>query len=432
MLTAMVSQVASTGLLGGISSGFRVNPYTGGHLEVERVHGPYIETTDGRTFIDMFMAHGSGILGHAEPRLFQAIARALEKGVVGGYETGEAARVADRLTRIIPSAEAVRFVASGSEAVLTAVRLARAHTGREVIIKIDGQFNGGNDYVLYNSMAVNADPANPGGRLSSLRPFTAGLPRSVEPSVRLVPWNDLPALEAAYADAGGDVAAILMVPIDYNNGCLLPADGYLAAVRDLARARGSLLIFDEVLSGFKTGLTCAQGLYGITPDITTLSKALSNGVPFSAIMGTAEVMHTLSVPLPKGALQGGTYAGSPIGAAAANATLDILEEPDFYPGLLGRSSRFLGALQEMFDHSPVPARVQWLGCGFGLYIGTREPVVTVLDVQRLDAEAARRYFLRCIDRGVYFHTDFTVSGAHTDEVLDVVLERMADAASQPL
>jgi glutamate-1-semialdehyde 2,1-aminomutase len=432
MLTAMVPQSASTGLLGGISSGFRVNPYTGGHLEVDRVHGPYIETVDGRTFIDMFMAHGSAILGHAEPRLFTAIARALQKGVVGGYETGEAARVADRLGQIIPSAEAVRFVASGSEAVLTAVRLARAFTGRQVIIKIDGQFNGGNDYVLYNSMAVNCDPTNPGGRVSALKPFSSGVPHSVEPSMRLVPWNDLPAIEAAYADAAGDVAAILMVPIDYNNGCLVAGDGYLAAVRDLAHARGSLLIFDEVLSGFKTGLSCAQGLYGITPDLTTLSKALSNGVPFSALMGTSEVMSVLSVPLPKGALQGGTYAGSPIGAAAANATLDILEEPQFYPGLFARTDRFLRALQEMFDQSPVPARVQWLGCGFGIYIGTREPVVNAPDVQRLDPEPARTYFRRCIDRGIYFHTDFTVSAAHTDAVLDIVLDRMADAASQPL
>lgn len=432
MLTAMVEQSASTGLLGGISSGFRINPYTGRHLEVDRVHGPYVETADGRTFIDMFMAHGSAILGHAEPRLFQAIARALEKGVVCGYETGEAARIADRLVRLIPSAEAVRFVASGSEGVLTAVRLARARTGRQVIIKIDGQFNGGNDYVLFNSMAANCDATNPGGRISSLKPFTSGLPRSIEPSVRLVPWNDVPALEAAYDDAGGDVAAILMVPIDYNNGCLVPDDGYLAAVRDLAHERGSLLIFDEILSGFKTGLSCAQGLYSITPDITTLSKALSNGVPFSAVVGKSDVMSVLGVPLPKGALQGGTYAGSPIGAAAANATLDILEEPGFYPSLLARSTRFLGSLQDMFDHSPVAARVQWLGCGFGIYVGTREPVSGAPDVQRLDPQLARTYFRRCIDRGIYFHTDFTVSGAHTDAVLDTVLDRMADAASHPI
>jgi glutamate-1-semialdehyde 2,1-aminomutase len=432
MLTAMVPQSASVGLLGGISSGFRVNPYAGTHLEVDRARGPYVETLDGRVFIDMFMAHGSAILGHAEPLLFSAIARVLEKGVVGGYETGEAARVADRLVQIIPSAEAVRFAASGSEGVLTAVRLARARTGRDVIIKIDGQFNGGNDYVLFNTMAANCDASNPGGRVSSLKPFTSGLPRAIEPSVRLVPWNDLPALEAAYADSGGDVAAILMVPIDYNNGCLVPAEGYLAAVRDLAHERGSLLIFDEVLSGFKMGLSCAQGWYGVTPDITTLSKALSNGVPFSAIVGKSDVMSLLGVPLPNGALQGGTYAGSPIGAAAANATLDILAEPGFYPSLLSRATRFLQSLQDLFDHSPVPARVQWLGCGFGIYVGTREPVNGASDVQRLDPELARTYFLRCIDRGIYFHTDFTISNAHTDAVLDVVLDRMADAASQPV
>jgi glutamate-1-semialdehyde 2,1-aminomutase len=431
-MTLLAPTRAPSRLLGGISSSFRTNPYTGGHLEVAKAHGPFVETIDGQTYIDLFMAHGSAILGHAEPRVFEAIKGTFEAGVVVGYETGWGDRIADRLGEILPSAEACRFVASGSEAVLTAIRLARAWTGREVVIKIDGQFNGGNDYVLFNSMAAQSDEANPGGRVSAHRPFSRGIPRSVERSLILVPWNDLPALEAAYAEAADDVAAVVMVPIDYNNGCLVPAPGYLESVRAMTHARGSLLVFDEVLSGFKTGLSCGQGLYGITPDITTLSKALSNGVPLSAIVGRADILSMFTLPVPAGALQGGTFAGNVIGLAAAGATLDILSDPAFYPTLAANTDRFLTGLQAMFDASPVPARVEWLGCGFGLYVGTRDRVRGIEDVRRLDKALARTYFTRCIERGVYFHTDFTVSAAHTPAVLDEALDRMADAASRPL
>jgi len=223
-----------------------------------------------------------------------------------------------------------------------------------------------------------------------------------------------------------------MVPIDYNNGCLVPEPGYLEAVREVTAARGSLLIFDEVLSGFKTDLSCAQGLFGVTPDITTLSKALSNGVPLSAVVGRADVLDLFTRPIPTGALQGGTFAGNVIGLAAASAVLDILSEPAFYPGLQARTDAFLTRLQAMFDDSPVPARIEWLGCGFGIYVGTRDPVRRIEDTRTLDPAAARAFFTRCIERGVYFHTDFTVSAAHSPEVLDEALDRMADAASKPV
>jgi glutamate-1-semialdehyde 2,1-aminomutase len=419
-------------LLGGISSNFRTNPYTGGHLEVDSVDGPWIRTSDRRTYIDLFMAHGSAVLGHADQRVFAAMRDVLEAGVVVGYETGLGDQVADRLGELLPAAEACRFVASGSEAVLTAIRLARAWTGRDVIIKIDGQFNGGNDYVLFNSMAALSDPDNPGGRVSAHRPFSRGIPRSVEAALVLVPWNDLPALEAAYTAAGDGVAAVVMVPIDYNNGCFVPDPGYLAAVKAMTTERGSLLIFDEVLSGFKTGTDCAQGLFGVAPDLTTLSKALSNGVPLSVVAGRADILSQVNRPVPTGVVQGGTFAGNTLGLAAAAATLDILAAPDFYPTLRARTDRFLTDLQAMFDRSPVPARVQWLGCGFGIYIGTREPVHGIAEARRLDPALARTYFSRCIERGVYFHTDFTVSAAHEPAVLDQALERMADAAAQPI
>ncbi len=430
--TTIVSGTAYKGsLVGGISSQFRINPFTGEHLTVRQAQGASIETVDGRTYVDMFMAHGSTVLGHAHPAVIAAVRDCLNDGIVIGYETGLGEEVAQQITRVMPSAEAVRFTASGSEAVSSAMRLARAHTEREFIIKVDGHFNGGSDYAMLNSLWANTDFGNPGGRPSRPVLSSGGIPRSAAETVIVVPWNDLAALEAAFAAHRGLVAGVIMVPIDFNNGCITPADGYLAAVRDMTHREGALLIFDEVLSGFKTGVGGAQTLYGVTPDITLLSKALSSGVPLSALCGRRDIMETLMEPLPRGAIQGGTFAGNIMGLAAAHATLGILSNPSFYADLLDRAERFFNDLQAMFDHSNLPAKVQWVGCMFTIYVGTREPVSSYADIRALDGELGKQFFRRCIDEGVYFHTDFSISAAHTERILGQVIERMERAARWP-
>jgi glutamate-1-semialdehyde 2,1-aminomutase len=422
---------ATTGsLVLGVSSAFRINPFTGRALSVRRAHGPYLETTDGRTYLDMFMAHGSTVLGHAHPAVMQAVRDSLDDGVVIGYETGLGELVAERLSAVIPSAEWVRFTASGSEAVASAMRLARAHTGRDIVIKVDGHFNGGSDYAMLNSLWAYSDAANPGGRASRPIPSSGGIPRAISETVVPVPWNDLAALEATLNRYRDRVAAVVMVPIDFNNGCLTAAEGYLAAAGELTRAHGALCVFDEVLSGFKTGMGGAQSLYGVTPDITLLSKAMSSGVPLSAICGRRSFLETLTAPPPRGAVQGGTFAGSIMGLAAARATLALLSEEPFYPEFLGRCERFFQELQQVFDRSPLAARVQWVGCMFSIYVGTRDPVQTYAQLRRLDPDLGRRFFAGCIDEGVYFHTDFSVSAAHTEEVLGEVLTRVAAVASR--
>jgi glutamate-1-semialdehyde 2,1-aminomutase len=415
-------------LLGGISSQFRINPFTDSHLEVRAAHGATIETTDGRTYLDMFMAHGSTVLGHGHPAVMAAIREHLDDGVVIGYETPLGESVARRLSAAIPSAEAVRFTASGSEAVASAMRLARAHTGRDIVVKIDGHFNGGSDYAMVNSLAAYTDASNEGGRPSRPILSSGGIPRVVAETIVPVPWDDLSALEAALRLYADQVAAVIMVPIDFNNGCLTPTAGYLAAVHEMTHAAGALLLFDEVLSGFKTGLGGAQVLYGVTPDLTMLSKAMSSGVPLSAVVGRREVMETLMKPVPAGAVQGGTFAGNALGLAAAEATLEILAEPGFYPSLLPRVERFFAELQGVLDRSPIAARVQHAGVMFAIYLGTREPVTSYAHIRALDAGLRRRFFSRVIERGVYFHTDFSVSSAHDDALLADVLERVEDAA----
>ncbi|MCL2780250.1 MAG: aminotransferase class III-fold pyridoxal phosphate-dependent enzyme [Actinomycetia bacterium] len=424
----VATEPARTSLLGGISSAFRINPFTGTHLEVARADGCTIQDTAGNEYIDMFMSHGTTVLGHHHPKVFEGVRQALEQGVVIGYETGLGEEVAVQLVEHVPSAEAVRFVASGSEAVMTAMRLARAHTHRDIIVKIDGHFHGGSDYAMLNSLVANTDADNAGGHRSRAIMSSGGIPRAVADTVIPVPWNDLPALQEVLTENQGRIAGVMMVPIDFNNGCLVPTAGYLEAVGALAHEAGALFIFDEILSGFKTGLGGAQDLYGVTPDVTTLSKALSSGFPLSAVVGTLEVMQTLLKPPPEGAIQGGTFAGNIPGLGAAKATLAELSQPDFYPTLLGRSERFFTNLQAMFDASPLPARVQSAGCMFTVYVGTREPVTSYADIRALDPALGRKFFRNCIDAGLYYQTDFSVSIAHSDQVLDEVVDRMAGAA----
>ena len=240
-----------------------------------------------------------------------------------GYETPLGEQRRPTIDKAIPSAEAVRFVASGSEAVATAMRLARAHTGRDVIIKIDGHFNGGSDYAMYNSLVAYTDAENSGGRPSRPIPSSGGIPRAVANTVVPIPWNDLPALEAALDPVSRPGGGLIMVPIDFNNGCITPTAGYLAAAGTW-RTRMGPSSCSTKCSRVQDGIGGAQTLYGVTPDVTMLSKAMSSGVPLSAVVGRREYMDTLAKPVPAGAIQGGTFAGNVLGLAAADATLDII------------------------------------------------------------------------------------------------------------
>ena len=412
-----------------ISSGFRMNPLTGSFISVRRAEGAMLELADGRTLIDTFMAHGTTILGHHDRRVFSAVQAALADGVLLGYETSLGATVADRLADILPGVDKIRFCTSGTEAVATALRMCRAHTGKDLIIKMDGQYNGSSDYALMNSMWSASDPDLPVGRQSQRICSSNGIPTDAAESMILVPWNDPEALARTMERYRGDIGGILMVPLDLNNGCIDPLPGYLQFARDKADEHQVPLVFDEVLAGFKTGLTGAAGLSNVIPDISIWSKALSCGFPVSVIAGREDVMAVLGRPLPQGVLQGGTHAGNIVGLAAAQATLDILSEDGFYDELTGRATRFYDNLGQALNACGLPARVQGQGAGYGVYIGTTEPINNVADIRRyVDHDLASDFFTACLEEGVYFHTDFTVTTAHTDDILDQLVERAATAA----
>jgi glutamate-1-semialdehyde 2,1-aminomutase len=409
-------QAASQYLPGGVSSSFRINPFTGWPMYLSRAEGPFIYDLDGIPFIDMFMGHGACTLGHNRPEIRAALSEAIEIGVFAEFDHPLTLALAKKIVQHIPCAEQVRYVNSGSEGTLLAMRLARGYTGRSQIVRIDGHFHGGHDYALANNLVGKIDRDNPGDRLSKIGHLTAGIPEIIRDTIFVIPWNRPEVFEQLAREKGHEIAAIIMNPIDYNNGCIGTTTEYLQAVRQICDEHGIVFILDEILAGFRTGLSCGQGYYNVVPDLCLLGKALTNGVPLGAIAGKKEIMAKIMDPVDP-VIAGGTFSGNLLGCAAGLAAIGIMEEPGFFEAWLARVDTFMQTLQSNFDEDGFPAIVQHIGCSFSIYAGTRQPVTNYQDFSRLNPALAKALFLKCIEKGVYFHTDFTVSAMHDEETL---------------
>lgn len=417
-------------LTGGVSSSFRINPFTGQPMYLRRAEGAYIDGVDGSRYIDFFMGHGACTLGHNRPEIIAALQDVLQYGFFAEYDHPLTLELAKKIVAHIPCAERVRFVNSGSEATLLAIRLARGYTGRKKIVRMDGHFHGGHDYALPNNLAAYIDRDNPGDRVSRIVHYTAGIPETIGETLYLIPWNNAEVLEKLAQSRGEEIAAVLMNPIDYNNGCIGSSTEYLAAVRRICDEHGIVMILDEVLSGFRTGIACAQGYYGVTPDLCLLAKALTNGVPLAAIAGKEEIMNKIMDPVDP-VIAGGTFSGNLFGCAAGIAALGIMEQPGFFEAWLRRVDRFYEQVQAIFDEEDFPAILQGIGCTFGIYVGTREPVRNYHDIaEKTDPDLRRAFFRECISKGLYFHTDFTVSAMHAEETLAKALDLLRQATRQ--
>lgn len=416
-------------LTGGVSSSFRINPYTGQPLYLSRAEGPYIYDLEGRRYIDFFMGHGACPLGHNRPEIRQALTEALEIGFFAEFDHPLTGELAKKIHEYIPCAERVRYVNSGSEGTLLALRLARGFTGRDKIVRIDGHFHGVHDYALANNLASKIDRDNPGDRPSKIGHLSAGIPQAIRDTLYVIPWNRVEVFEKLAREKGHEIAAFIMNPIDYNNGCITTSSEYLQAIRRICDEHGILFILDEILSGFRTGISCGQGYYGVTPDLCLLGKALTNGFPLAAIAGKQKIMDKImdkSDPV----IAGGTFSGNILGCAAGLAAMKIMEVPGFYDNWLGRVDRFLEKLQVGFDEINFPAGVQHLGCNFFIYVGTREPMTEYREFEKLNPVLAGALFRKCIQKGVYFHTDFTISAQHDDKTLEIALETILEAARE--
>ena len=374
---------ASRYMVAGVSGSARFNAALGRPLYLSHGDGCRLYDVDGRVYLDYNLSHGATFLGHNHPGIRKAIQQALDMGVICAYETEYHSRLAELLCRTVPCAEQVRFANSGSEATLVAIRLARAVTGRQKILKFEGHFHGLHDYVMWNAHGPARDtlPTYP---YVPPEVESAGIP-AADRRVRDRRALERPGgLRQAMREHGDELAAVICEPVNYNSGCILPQPGLLELLRRMTTQHGALLIFDEVLSGFRMAAGGAQEYYGVTPDLCTLAKAVANGLPLAVVAGRREYMQMLSPLGP--AAHSGTYSGHLFAVLAVLASLGEITQPGFYDRIFAKADRLYAGLTALFDRHKVPARVQGLGARFGIYFGVTTEVTNYQDAARIDGE----------------------------------------------
>lgn len=407
-------------LPGGVTASFRLNRATGRPLYIARGDGALVYDVDGRDYVDLCMSHGASLLGHNHPAIKAAVAEALDLGIICSYETEYHAQLAQRITEIVPCAEKVRFAGSGTETVMHGLRLARTATGRTKVIKFEGHFHGYSDALNYSV----SPPLAEAGPITApaVRPESAGMPRPLQDDLIVIPFNDVDALDRAFAEHGHETAALILEPVNYDQGCILPAPGFLERCRARCDEHGVLLFFDEVLTAFRMAPGGAQQYLGLMPDLCVLGKAFGAGMPISALAGKAVVMEHLK-PIGQSEMSG-TYLGHLTAVLAALAALEEYSRPGFYETLDAVGERFYGSFAEIARRRGIPLQLQALGPRFGLYFGVTTPVTNYREAAAKDRALEHRLIAGCLDRGVFFHASphHGFSAAHTDAHMDRVLE----------
>jgi glutamate-1-semialdehyde 2,1-aminomutase len=404
---------AQRSIPGGVNSPVRAFKSVGGDpLFIASGRGSRIVDVDGNEYIDYVGSWGPLILGHAHPDILAAVADAAARGTSFGAPTEIEVRFAETIRAAYPSMELVRCVSSGTEATMSALRVARGATGRDKIVKIDGGYHGHADFLLVEAGSGAATLGIPG---------SAGVPAAVAGATLVAPWNDLEAMERLFAANPGEIAAVIVEPVCGNMGCVPPIPGYLAALRALTEAHGTLLVFDEVMTGFRVAFGGAQALYGIRPDLTCLGKIVGGGLPAACFGGRADVMGKLA---PLGPVyQAGTLSGNPLALAAGLTTIELIRRPGTYERLEAASARLAAGLA-------AAGCVNRVGSMLTAFF-TPGPVVDYAGAKRSDTARFGRFFRGMLARGVYlapsqFEAAF-VSLAHTDEDIEHTVRAAADS-----
>ncbi len=399
---------------GGVNSPVRAFRNVGGEpFFVRRAKGSRIEDVDGKTYIDYIGSWGPNILGHAPTVVTNTIHEVAKDGVSFGIPNPFEVEMARTVTDWVPSVEKVRMCNSGTEATMSAIRLARGFTGRDLIVKFDGCYHGHSDSLLV---------AAGSGALTHGEPDSAGVPADFARNTVVLPYNSPEALEALFAEKGECIAAVIVESYPANAGFVLPQAGYLDLLSSLTKKHGSLLIFDEVMTGFRLGKAGVQGLENITPDLSCFGKVIGGGLPVGAFGGRAEVMDQLAPDGP--VYQAGTLSGNPLAMAAGLAQLKELDKASGYPRLEQLGAHFENGLRTLLSEKGVPHRINRVGSMFCLFFTDRE-IVNVEDVMKQDLEFFRKFFWGCLDKGIYlapspYETGF-LSLAHTEADLDDTL-----------
>jgi glutamate-1-semialdehyde 2,1-aminomutase len=400
---------------GGVNSPVRAFGYVGGTpVFIARAEGAYVHAEDGRRYIDYVGSWGPMILGHAHPRVVQAVQDAAARGLSFGAPTVLETQLAARICELMPSIELVRLVSSGTEATMSAIRLARGCTGRDKILKFEGCYHGHSDSLLVKAGS---------GALTLGVPSSPGVPAAFAEHTITVSYNDLGEVREAFARAGGEIACIIVEPVAGNMNCVPPVPGFLEGLRDICSRHGALLVFDEVMTGFRVATGGAQALYGVTPDLTTLGKIVGGGAPVGAFGGRRDLMERIA---PLGPVyQAGTLSGCPLATSAGIATLAEVMRPGLYEDLEARTRHLTDALRAAARSAGVPLATNSVGGMFGLFFTEHDPVTTFAQVMACDAARFRRFFHGMLAEGVYlapspYEAGF-VSAAHSDADIDATI-----------
>jgi len=406
---------------GGVNSPVRAfNGVGGDPVFFERAEGACLYDVEGREYIDYVGSWGPMITGHANPGIIAAVREAATRGLSFGAPCPAEVEMAERLCAMIPAMDMVRMVNSGTEATMSAIRVARAATRRDKIIKFEGCYHGHADSFLVKAGS---------GALTLGVPNSPGVPRVTADLTVTLPYNDLAAVRECLESAGDEIAAIIVEPVAGNMNCILPVEGYLQGLREACDEHGCLLIFDEVMTGFRVALEGAQGLYGITPDLSTFGKVIGGGMPVGAFGGKREYMEMVA---PSGPVyQAGTLSGNPVAMAAGLANLELISQPGFFDDLSARALRLTDGIREAADDAGVPFLATCVGGMFGLLFTNEKQVVNFAEVAGCDTEAFKVFFHSMLERGVYlapsaFEAGF-ISSAHTDEHIAATIAAASEA-----
>ncbi len=414
-------ETAQTVFPGGVNASARFNKSMGRSFLVKRGQGSIIVDYEGREFIDLNMSHGASLLGYGNTQISNAILQSVNEGILCSHEMPHQIHLASKIISLIASAEMVRFCGTGTEANMHAVRLARAYTKKDVIIKFEGHFHGYGDYLAFSKRPSIEQAGTEDAPIPQLE--TSGIPAGINKYIIVLPFNNYDVLENVIKNKYHDIAAVIMEPVNYNSGTILPLPDFLKKVRELTTKYNILLIFDEILSGFQTGTDCMQGYFDIMPDISTVGKALGGGLPLSALVGRKEIMQTLS-PLGK-AMHSGTYIAHPTLILASLAFLDVVDQDGFYPTIIERCNMLAEGFRAIFRKNKVEVKVQSLGTRFSLLFGIPEEkhVSNYRDVASNDSTTAHKFYSLMLKQGIYFHPSWHhgISAAHTDEQIHIIL-----------
>ena len=407
---------------GGVNSPVRAFRAVGGEpVFFKRASGAYLYDEDDNAYVDYVGSWGPMVLGHAHPEVIAAVKAAVDNGLSFGAPTRVENEMAAKVCELVPSCEKVRMVSSGTEATMSAIRLARGFTGRDKIVKFEGCYHGHGDSLLVKAGS---------GALTLGIPTSPGVPAELAAHTITLQFNDLDQIQQVFAEDGDQVAAVIVEPVAGNMNCVPPEEGFLQGLRDVCDASGAVLIFDEVMTGFRVALGGAQSVYGVKPDLTTLGKVIGGGMPVGAFGGRADIMNHIAPDGP--VYQAGTLSGNPVAMTAGLKTLELISAPGFFENLTERTTALTRGLEDVAKAAGVGMTTNRVGAMFGVFFTDQNRVANFGDVMNCDAGKFKDFFGRMLTGGVYLAPSAFEAGFVSDAHGDAEFAKTLDAAKAAL